>query len=149
TTRGPENTIAANNDQAVKNLTFAVLDEGASGPFTISTPVILNNGTGHLLVCAYSVYGDSDDAAWASTEVTIGPAGGWPGAGGKPAVVGRPRVSRSGGRLLCSRGTWSQRPTSYRYRWIVLHKAGTAGRGSMLVVSRRLRGRSVECSVTA
>jgi hypothetical protein len=149
TTRGVEGFIALNNAQYVHDLTPAVLLEGFSGPFTISVPVTLNSGTGHLMVCAYSVYGDIDDAAWASTEVTIEPAGGSQVAGAKPAATRRPRVTRSGGRLLCSRGSWSQSPASYRYRWLVLHRTGTVGRGPSLVVGHAVRGRTVECSVTA
>jgi hypothetical protein len=81
--------------------------------------------------------------------VTIEPASGSPGAGGKPAVKRRPRVTRARGRLLCSQGSWSQSPTTYRYRWLVLHKAGTAAQGSSLTLSQTLRERTIECSVTA
>jgi hypothetical protein len=58
--------------------------QGLGGTFTISTPVVLNNGTGHFLICAYSGYGASnqDDVAWASTAVTVRRG---PSAGGKPA----------------------------------------------------------------
>jgi len=65
-----ENDILANNSGAVKSL-GGLLNEGDSGPFTISLPVRLNNGTGHLQICAYSVYAYSDGAAWGSTKVTI------------------------------------------------------------------------------
>jgi hypothetical protein len=47
-------------------------------------------------VGAYALYGDIDDAAWASTEVTIGPPPGSPGAGGEPVVKRRPRVTPGG-----------------------------------------------------
>lgn len=143
-----ENTISINNIKAVKLLTFDSLSEGDSGPFNISLPVMLNAGTGHLQVCAYSTF-VTDDAAWASTQVTIVSAGGSPGALGRPAAVTRPRVTRSGGHLVCSRGSWSHSPTAYRYRWLVLHRVGTAGRGRTLGLSNRLRGRTVECLVTA
>lgn len=143
TSENAEETISANNARYVRLLTFDELNEGQSGPFDISTPVTLNNGTGHLRICAYSVYGFLDDAAWATTEVTIA------AAPGKPAVKTRPRVTRSGGRLLCSKGNWSNTPTSYQYRWVVLHKAGTAGRAASLAVSAKLHGHTVECSVTA
>jgi uncharacterized membrane protein (UPF0127 family) len=71
TTFGQESAISTNNIQSAKLLTYGSLNEGNSGPFSISLPVTLNSGTGRLLVCAYTRYGDSDDAAWASTEVTI------------------------------------------------------------------------------
>jgi uncharacterized membrane protein (UPF0127 family) len=78
TTFGRESAISNNNIQAAKLLTYGSLSEGNSGPFRISLPVTLNNGTGTLLICAYTLYGDSDDAAWASTEVTITRGGGKP-----------------------------------------------------------------------
>jgi len=65
-----ENDILANNSGAVKSL-GGLLNEGDSGPFTISLPIRLDNGTGHLQICAYSVYAYSDGAAWGSTKVTI------------------------------------------------------------------------------
>ena len=58
-------------------------------------------------------------------------------------------MTLSGGRLRCSPGTWTGNPTSYRYRWLVLHKAGVAGRQTSLALTRSLRGHAVECSVTA
>jgi len=66
-----EGAIALDNATYVKNETIRPLNEGYGGPFTIPLPVTLNNGTGHLMICAYSTYGFGDDAAWASTEVTI------------------------------------------------------------------------------
>ena len=135
-----EDTIYTNNPQAVNFLTFGGLNEGVSGPFTIQLPVPATNA-GDWLVCAYSVF-IIDDAAWASTEVKIT-------ANAKPAATVLPRISRSGSRLRCSPGIWSGSPTSYAYRWLVVHKAGVAGRRSSLSVTHALRGRAVECSVTA
>ena len=137
-----EETISTDNPQAARLLTFENLNEGLSGPFTISLPVTLA-GPGDLLICAYSVL-ITDDAAWASDEATVAPA-----TGSKPQNAKRPRVTRSGGRLRCLPGTWSGNPTSYAYRWSVTGRAGTAGRGSSLSVTRRLRGHAVACSVTA
>ena len=135
-----EDTIYTNNPQAVNFLTFGGLNEGVSGPFTIQLPVPATHA-GDWLVCAYSVF-IIDDAAWASTEVKIT-------ANAKPAATVLPRISRSGSRLRCSPGTWSGSPTSYAYRWLVVHKTGVAGRRSSLSVTHALRGRAVECSVTA
>jgi len=153
------------------------LSEGASGPFTIEVPAsvpgtISPDYSGPLLICAYTTYGGPfDTAAWASTTVTVTPApavgvggntgGGESGTGGgashrPPAVIVRPTVTRSGQRLLCTSGSWSGRPRSYRYRWlvlhrpgVVLHRPGVAGRARELAVTAAVRGRKVECSVTA
>jgi len=76
TSSSAEQTITGNNPRYGSWLTFHVLDEGMSGPFTLTTPVTLNRGTGPVRICAYSVYGVGDDAAWASTEVTIARGGG-------------------------------------------------------------------------
>jgi hypothetical protein len=136
-----EETIWEDNSQAGRLLTFEDLNEGLSGSFTISLPITLAGG-GDLLICAYSVF-VTDDVAWASDEVTVA------ASGTKPQSSARPRVTRSGGRLRCSPGSWSGSPTSYAYRWLVSGKAGTAGRGSSLSLTRKLRGHAVACSVTA
>jgi hypothetical protein len=135
-----EDTTWENNPQAGRLLTFESLNEGLSGPFTISLP-ITPGGSGPLLICAYTVL-VTDDAAWASTQVTIA------AAAVRPTVAKRPRVTRSGDRLTCSRGRWSGNPTSYAYEWLVVHRAGAAGRRSGLTVTSRLRGRTVQCAVT-
>jgi hypothetical protein len=137
-----EETISSDNPQASRLLTFEDLNEGLSGPFTISLP-ITPGAAGDLLICAYSVL-VTDDAAWASTEVTIVKAG-----HGKPSVTARPRITRSGDQLRCSRGTWSGKPRSFTYRWLVLHKPGIAGRGPNLTLSPKLHGRTVQCAVSA
>jgi hypothetical protein len=146
TTGNAEETLAENNTQYVNQLTFRGLDEGNQGPFSISTYVPLTS-PGHWQVCAYSTL-VTDTAAWASTMVTIARgAGGKPAA--KPAVTVTPRVTRSGGRLHCSRGSWSGSPTTYTYRWLVVHGPGVAGHGPSLAVTGTLHGRAVECSVRA
>jgi hypothetical protein len=137
-----EETISSDNPQASRLPTFEDLNEGLSGPFTISLP-LTPGGPGDLLICAYSVL-VTDDAAWASTQVTIVKAG-----HGRPSVTARPRITRSGDELRCSRGTWSGKPRSFSYRWLVLQKPGTAGHGPSLKLSPKLHGRTVEWAVTA
>jgi hypothetical protein len=68
-----EETIWEDNPQAGALLTFENLNEGLSGPFDISLPITLG-GPGDLLICAYTVL-VTDDAAWASDELTIAPGG--------------------------------------------------------------------------
>ena len=132
------------------------LSERPSGPFTIDVPAsvpgtISPDYSGPLLICAYTTYGGIfTTAAWASATVMVTPASSSsPGTHLRPAVIVRPSVARSGRRLLCTSGSWSGRPRSYRYRWSVLHRPGTAGRARSLAVTSALRGRKVQCSVTA
>jgi uncharacterized membrane protein (UPF0127 family) len=73
TTDGAELNVLYNNPGYVDHVTIPSLIEGQSGPFSVSTFVTLNNGTGPLLVCAFTQFGGLDDVAWASTEVTISP----------------------------------------------------------------------------
>jgi uncharacterized membrane protein (UPF0127 family) len=70
-TDGEEVNVLYNNRGYVEHITAPALIEGQSGPFTVSTYVTLNDGTGPLLVCAFTQFGGLDDVAWASTEVTI------------------------------------------------------------------------------
>jgi hypothetical protein len=62
----------------------------------------------------------------------------------------RPRVTLSGSLSRCQRSAWSDSAASTAYRWRgSTSRAGTAGRGSTVVLTRRLDGRAVVCSVTA
>lgn len=67
----------------------------------------------------------------------------------RPGVIARPRVTRHGKLLVCSRGCWSGRPASYRYRWVVTHESRSPSRTNKLVVKRKMRGQQAECLVTA
>jgi hypothetical protein len=142
-----ELTDVTNNPQAGRLLTFDDLNEGDSGAFRIPlrfTP----GGHGPLLVCAYSLY-ITDDAAHGSAKVQIAPPGGGGGAG-RLHSTGRPRVRRSGGRLVCTRGTWSGHPTSFAYRWRVgTGRWGAGGHGAGKAVTGALHGHTVACQVTA
>jgi hypothetical protein len=147
TTENAEETLYVNNTRYMADLTFRNLDEGEQGPFSISTYVPITS-PGHFQICAYSVL-ITDTAAWASTLVTIAPNAVARPAVARPTVTATPRVTRSGGRLHCSRGSWSGSPTSYTYRWRVLHRPGAAGEGPTLALTGSLHGQAVECSVSA
>ena len=136
----------------------AIPEQPQSGPFQpVSFQAPLNGTPGQWLICAYTVNGLSggdtaDDAAWASTQIDLLPRSGattGQSGRGKPAEIARPSVRRAGGRLQCARGSWSGHPTSYRYRWTVVHASGVAGVQSSLGVTSALVGHQVECSVTA
>ena len=124
-------------------MTFESLNEGTSGPFRISLP-FTPGGSGKLLVCAYTEF-VTDDAAWASTEGHVRPAG----AAQPPVNRVPPRVKLSGKRLSCTRGSWSARPRTYSYRWLERPRTRLAGRRATLSVSGKLRGHRVQCAVTA
>lgn len=66
-----------------------------------------------------------------------------------PAAVRRPWITRKRHVLTCHAGTWSQKPTSRRYRWYVKGHSRSVAAGHKLDVRRSLRGRQVVCRVTA
>jgi hypothetical protein len=65
------------------------------------------------------------------------------------ALAASPALADGTDQLRCSRGSWTGKPRSFTYRWVILHKSGTAGRGASLTLSPKLHGRTIECSVTA
>ena len=67
----------------------------------------------------------------------------------RPANVSKPRVRRSGKKLVCKRGRWSNGPTRFSYAWLVNGKAKKGARRQKLPITRKLRGRRVQCKVTA
>ena len=67
----------------------------------------------------------------------------------RPANVTQPRVTRSGRKLICNRGRWSNGPSRYSYRWLVNGRTKTGASGRKLGITRKLRGRRVQCTVTA
>jgi hypothetical protein len=135
-------------------LNFDDLNEGSSGPFRISQPYE-PAGFGPLLVCAYSKY-VTDDAAYASTQVQIKPADKpapprvSPRPSAPPRSLARPMVRLSHGRLTCTRGRWSNRPTQFTYRWkIGRGRFGSARTKGRVALSAHRQGKAIVCSVTA
>jgi len=131
-------------------------DVDSAGSF--SMPLVWTPSTpGRFLICGYTNDGATATLTTSSLTMTVqggsppsgpGPVGQQPPAGVvKPANVAKPHVSRSGRRLTCSRGSWSGGPNSFAYRWLA--KGRRIGSGARLAVTRRLRGRSVQCAVTA
>ncbi len=93
---------------------------------------------GEYLLCAYTDDGATSTLAAASLVLDV------PGA--RPVNLGKPRVRRGAGKLVCRPGRRSGPPTSYSYRWRVSGRA--AKRGRTLAI-KRVHGRAVRCSVTA
>ena len=126
---------------------------------------------GAWLFCGYTVEGTSTEAMGSMTLTfqanssgggggntgvgnTGGGGGGNAGGGGgsgaiKPTNTARPRVTRSGNQLRCTRGRWADSPTRFAYRWLVGGKAKAGATGSTLAITRRLRGHKVQCVVQA
>lgn len=113
---------------------------------------------GAELICAYSTW--SFDTA-ASAQLTVQVAGA-PGTSTtptptststsaplRPSDTTKPRVSRSGTKLMCSPGTWASSPTSYSYSWLSNGHALAGAHAHALSVSHKLHGHRVQCSVTA
>jgi hypothetical protein len=88
------------------------------------------------------------DATSASPPAALAPAPP-PVAGARPANTRAPRISRSGGKLVCDPGRWTGRTGGYTYRWFVNGRRKRDADGGKLVITRGLRGRRLTCSVTA
>jgi len=127
--------------------------EDASGNF--STPAGFTPGvSGPLLVCGYTVGLAGETLAAASLTVAVqDSASSSPApstqAPGRPAVLTAPRLTRSGNRLTCGKGSWSNAPSHFSYRWLVGGRANSRASGQTLPVTRTLRRRKVRCGVTA
>lgn len=121
-------------------------DVDAAGNF--SMPIAYTpTKPGQFLICGYTNDGATTTLASSSLILNVQ---GSPGPGsGPPANVTRPRVTRSARKLVCSRGSWSTRPSRYSYRWLVNGKRRRGATGRTLAVTRALRGRRVHCRVTA
>jgi hypothetical protein len=66
-----------------------------------------------------------------------------------PVAVRAPWITRKAHVLTCHAGTWSSTPTSLSYRWYVKGHSKKVASGRKLTVHRSLRGRMVDCRVTA
>ena len=116
----------------------------AAGNFSIPsvyTPAV----PGRFLICGYTNDGAAGTLATASLVVSAGQGQGI----ARPANVSKPRVRRSGKKLVCKRGRWSNGPTRFSYAWLVNGKAKKGARRQKLPITRKLRGRRVQCKVTA
>ncbi len=115
--------------------------------------------SGQFLICGYTNDGATYTLATASLLLNVqgsstpGPVqspGSAPGQGiARPVNVRKPRITRSAGKLVCNRGRWATAPTRFSYAWLVNGKVKKGARGQRLPITRRLRGRNVQCRVTA
>ena len=116
-------------------------EEDAAGNF--SMPVAYTPGlAGRFLICGYTDDGATTTLATASLALTVE-------AVAEPANVKRPHVRRSGRKLVCQRGSWSNSPSRYSYRWLVNGKRKPGAHRRTLRITSKLRGRKIRCKVTA
>jgi hypothetical protein len=124
------------------------VSSGAPVTGSFSVPIAFTPGApGRVLLCAYLTEGFNSADATASHNMAV--TGGGTSAAGAPKSLRAPTVRRSGRRLVCDRGRWSQKPSRYAYHWRIdgRRKAGAARR--TLPITRALERRSVRCGVTA
>ena len=131
-------------------------DVDAAGNF--SMPIAFTpTKSGQFLICGYTNDGATTTLAASSLILSVqgsaGPGSDTPASQpppvAEPANVTKPRLTRSARKLVCSRGTWSNRPSRYSYRWLVNGKRKRGATGRTLAVTRALRGRRVQCRVRA
>jgi hypothetical protein len=152
-----------------ESLAFAqLLNVDATGAFA-NTVAFTPKASGGWLICGYAENGLTGTLTGAALTVDVrpAPAGGAPGgtppapappagtapapatAGAKPVNAKAPRVRRSGSRLVCSPGRWSNATGGYSYGWAVNGKRKKGADDRKLRITRALRGRKLTCSVTA
>ncbi len=136
-----ELTDVTDNPQAGRLLTFEALNEGASGPFSITLP-FTPGGPGTLLVCAYSVF-ITDDAAYASTEVQIATRS------RPPVNLAPPHIVRRSDTLTCARGRWSGHGLAFGYRWLLSGAKESLPATQSVALRRGVRRLTIQCIVTA
>ena len=135
------------SDPTEQRLTAPTLFEGTDPTFSISFKVSFAR-PGTFLLCGYTEYLD-DTAAAASVSANVTGPSPPPPLIVKPANTTRPTITRSGGRLTCRAGVWSGAPTQYGYAWFVSGRGMIDVHAPTLQVSHVLRGRRVQCGVTA
>ncbi len=99
---------------------------------------------GQFLLCGYTNDGATYTQTSASMAVNVSGA-----STPRPVNVEKPRLTRSRGALVCSRGRWSNSPSRYSYRWFVNGRRRRGATGRRLAISQSLQGRAVVCKVTA
>jgi hypothetical protein len=128
-------------------------DVDAAGNFSIPVAYV-PRFAGRFLLCGYTDDAATSTLATASLVMNVeaasapGPTPA-PAPTAKPVSVKKPRVTRSGKKLVCQRGSWSNKPSRYSYRWLVNGNRKRGASGRKLGVTRNLRGRKVQCGVTA
>jgi hypothetical protein len=105
-----------------------ITDTAASAQLTVDVANPADNGTGNTTT---------------TTTTTTPP----PPA--KPVDKIRPALTRSHKTLICSRGVWLNAPSIFAYRWLANGHQIHGAKRFKLKLSHSLRGRRVQCSVSA
>jgi len=130
----------------------------AAGNF-FNTVGFTPRAVGPVLICAYlyNEVGYTWDASGIRVEV-VGSSGGGPpdggstgGSGGRPSPVNtrKPWVTRTGSRLTCHRGTWTNATSFYTYRWLLDGRLTSVAGPRVRAPLPRARGHRVSCRVVA
>ena len=152
---GEQSTNATEVNERWVTMLLPEASDQAPGPFNVPFKIQFDR-PGPTLLCAYSksvLSPDTDDGTLAAAQLPVNVGGGGTPlptatAPGRPANTKKPHVRRSG-KLTCNPGTWSNSPTGYAYRWLVNGKSKHGASRRRLSVGRKLRGRKVQCKVTA
>lgn len=93
---------------------------------------------GTVLICAYTANGVGATLSLASLTLTV-----------RDGARDRPRVTRTGKRLVCRPGSRSSGARRRSYRWVVDGRRVRGASGRTLTLTARMRGRTIRCQVTA
>jgi hypothetical protein len=148
TTTCPSDYLTASQEASAAGGSFVAFDErenfDSSGNFS-NPNAFTAQSPGQWLFCGYTDDGAGDTLATASVIATF--SSGTPAQ--KPVNTTKPRVTRSGKQLRCTRGRWSNSPTHFSYQWRVAGKTKPGATRSRLAITRKLRGHTVRCGVKA
>lgn len=118
-------------------------DSDATGKFSIPfglTPL----APGPVLLCGYTAGLAGETLATASLTLPVRSS-----APARPQSLAPPGLRRSGHQVICDPGRWSNSPTRFSFSWLVDGRGQRGTTGRALLVTRKLRGHKVQCSVTA
>jgi hypothetical protein len=148
TTTCPSDYLTASQEASAAGGSLVAFDEresfDSSGNFS-NPNAFTAQSPGQWLFCGYTDDGAGDTLATTSLIATF--SRGTPAQ--KPVDTKKPRVTRSGNQLRCTRGKWSNSPTHFSYRWLVAGKTKPGATKSRLAITRKLRGHRVRCGVKA
>jgi len=168
-------TVAVNGGGKIIDIALRP-NSDAAGNFS-NTSAVTPWAPGRLLICGY-IYneegapltqpaqltldvspGGTTPAAASPAGASAGPAaptgasGGPPPASAPPATkpenLEKPHLTRSGRTLTCNPGRWANASGTYGFDWLVNGNPLKGATGGKLGVKAKLRGRRVQCRVTA
>jgi hypothetical protein len=130
--------------QGGDTVALAVPVEGSFSIPVAYTPA----AAGRFILCGY-LHELAVTEAMSQHAIDVSGGGGVTPGAAMPANTSKPKVKRSGRKLVCTRGAWSGSPTSYAYQWRVKGERRNGATKRTLRVTRKLKGKKVSCGVTA